>query len=194
MKKDLVNIIFGDSIAYGLYDYEYYGWPTRIRKKLDEQDINNYLVNLSIPGQNSNDILNRFENEILPRYNHEDTFYLIFSFGIKDALLLNKDKKHQETFQNNLEKIIDISKKYTTNIYFLGLLELDLEKRSEYIKNNINIINNILKETCKIKKTKYIDMTNIINIKDLSDGLHPNELGHTKISDYLYKEIYKDIL
>ena len=111
MRKDLVNVIFGDSIAYGIDDFDSYGWAVRIRRMLDNNNIKNYLCNLSIPGQSSVDIVNRFELELSSRYNEEDDFYLIYAFGIKDALLLNKDKNHIKIFRENILRIINISKK-----------------------------------------------------------------------------------
>ena len=64
MNKDTVTIIFGDSIAYGLYDIKKYGWANRIKEKLNK---NNFFFNLAIPGQNSIDILNKFELELKNR-------------------------------------------------------------------------------------------------------------------------------
>ena len=86
--KDIVTIIFGDSISYGLYDKEYLGWVNRVKLNLNS---NHYIFNLAIPGQSSKDILNKFEIELQNRYNNLDSFKLIFAFGIKDAILLNKD-------------------------------------------------------------------------------------------------------
>ena len=58
--KDKVTIIFGDSIAYGLYDNEL-GWSYMLRRKLIK---NHFIFNLAIPGQNSNNILDKFEIEL----------------------------------------------------------------------------------------------------------------------------------
>ena len=63
MKKDTVNIIFGDSIAYGLGDTECFGWLNRLRKK-DEKLLKEFFLNLSIPGQSSSEIVERFEFEL----------------------------------------------------------------------------------------------------------------------------------
>ena len=68
--KDIVTIIFGDSISYGLYDNEL-GWSYRLRKKLG---YNHFIFNLAIPGQSSFDILNKFEIELKNRYNTSDDF------------------------------------------------------------------------------------------------------------------------
>ena len=118
--KDTVSIIFGDSISYGLYDEETLGWVNRVKLNLNN---NHYFFNLAIPGQSSKDILDKFEIELKNRYNEQDSFKLIFAFGIKDALLLGKDNNHINVFKENVLKIIKISKNYTEDINFIGLIK-----------------------------------------------------------------------
>lgn len=130
MNKDVVTIIFGDSIPYGLFDNKYCGWANRIRMNLQRK--NNFIFNLSIPGQNSFDILNKFEKELINRYNKDDKFKIVFSFGIKDALLISQNNKI-DYFRNNVLEIIEKTKEYTEDIYFIGLLKPDIT-----IKKNIN--------------------------------------------------------
>ena len=187
MNKDVVSIIFGDSIAYGLFDNEYYGWANRIRIKLEIK--NNFVFNLAIPGQNSFDILNKFEQELMNRYNKEDEFKIIFSFGIKDALLINDDTKI-DYFKNNVLEIIEKAKKYTQNIYFIGLLKPDINIRKEYNLDNVVLVDNCLEDICKLQNVKYIRIRDLINIDELSDGLHPNEVGHKKIANVILEKIY----
>lgn len=187
MNKDIVSIIFGDSIAYGLFDDEYCGWVNRIRINLKRK--NNFIFNLAIPGQNSLDILNKFEKELINRYNEEDEFKILFSFGIKDALLISNDNKI-DNFKNNVLEIIEKSKKYTENIYFIGLLKPDITIRKEYKLDNVILIDNCLEEICKLQNVKYIRIRDLISVDDLSDGLHPNEVGHKKITNIVEEEIY----
>ena len=44
--KDIVSLIFGDSIVYGLYDKEFGGWVNRVRIKLEQRAKNNFIMNL----------------------------------------------------------------------------------------------------------------------------------------------------
>ena len=185
MKKDTVNIIIGDSITYGVGDTEYFGWINRL-KKIHPTD---YYFNLGIPGQNSNDIISRFDNEISARYNKEDNFRIIYAFGIKDALLLNNNKINKEIFVNNLEKILTTTKKYTNNIYFLGLLPVDITIRKNYQESNILFIDGLIQDISQKENINYLKMKNVIELTDLSDGLHPNNIGHEKICQYIYKNI-----
>ena len=192
MKKDTINIIFGDSIAYGLGDNEYFGWWNRLRKN-DEQLLKEYFLNLSIPGQSSFEIMERFEFELKKRFNHDDKFKIFFAFGIKDALKLEDNKKYIKKIEQNVIKLINIAKKYTTDIYFLGLLNVNETIKTNYKKENIDTINNCLKLLCQKNSIKFINMLDVLNTNDLYDGLHPNEIGHEKISQYLYEKLYKNL-
>lgn len=132
MNKDIINIFIGDSITYGVGDTDSFGWVNRLRYLNSKE----YYFNLGIPGQNSNDIALRFNNEISTRYNKEDTFRIIYAFGIKDALLLNENKNQESIFLKNIKEIITTTKTFTSNIYFLGLLPVDTTIRKN-IKNQI---------------------------------------------------------
>lgn len=194
IKKDTVSIFFGDSITYGLYDKELGGWVNRVRLYIDNHISNNFFINLGIPGQTSNDILKRFETELKNRYNNTDNFILIFSFGIKDSLFLNEDNNYINIFKNNLTQIIFMSKKYTNDIHFVGLINPnnEHEKRKNYDLNNVLKIDNCIEKTCKENSINYIKLIDKITKEELSeDGLHPNSRGYAKISKIILKEIYK---
>lgn len=189
MNKDIVNIVVGDSIAYGLYDDVHFGWVNRLKLK-DKSMLRSFYFNLSIPGQNSSDILKRFKQEMKNRYNTNDIFNIIFAMGIKDALKLKEDPNYIYCFKQNIIKLIDISKKFTSNIFFLGLLNVDLNIRTEYDLKDIAKINDELRKICKDNKLLFIDMEDIVDINDFVDGLHPNSVGHQKICDIVYDKIY----
>lgn len=189
MKKDIVNILVGDSIAYGLGDNEFFGWYNRLRKK-DNTMLKQFYFNLSIPGQSSNEILKRFEIEFSNRFNNMDIFNILFAFGIKDALKWNNDMEYIKVFEQNVIKLINIARQHTNNIYFLGLLDVDTAIRTEYDKDKVNQINKLLKNICYKSNVIFIEMNGVVNKSDLFDGLHPNEVGHEKISEYIYNKIF----
>ena len=188
MEKDIINIIVGDSIAYGYGDNELFGWHNRLRKKNDKLQ-NQFYFNLSIPGQSSIEIAKRFEQEFLSRFNNDDIFNVIFAFGIKDALKLTNDATHKGIFENNVQRIISFTKQHTSNITFLGLLDVDTNVRPNYSIKCIKTIDNILKSICEKKEIKYISMSGVVPLDDLVDGIHPNESGYQKICDYLLKNL-----
>lgn len=181
MGKDLVIIAWGDSIVYGWHDNEYGGWVNRLKIKLYNRKKTSFIFNMGIPGQKSLDILKRFEEELKNRFNNEDDFKLIFAFGIKDSLLLNKDIKYTEHFEKNVNEIINKALKYSKDICFIGIVKPDLSKRKEYNLDNVLKIDEIIERQCQINKIKYIEIKNLLSKDDLYDGLHPNAVGYEKI-------------
>lgn len=190
MNKDTITIVWGDSLVYGLHDYEFGGWVNRMRIKLNNKDKSNFVLNMGIPGENSSNVLLRFEEELKNRYNEEDNFKFIFGIGIKDSLLLNKDKKYFLKFNENLKNIINISSKYTNDICFVGLVKPDISKRKEYEIENVLKIDKAIEKQCELSNVHYIKMRNIISDSDLYDGLHPNSIGYEKMCERIMEEIY----
>ncbi len=92
-------------------------------------------------------------------------------------------------------ELIDDAKQYTEHILFIGLTKVD-ERRTNpvawdnsisYSNKEIVRYNEELKNICKEKSINYLDIFNLLDTKDLDDGLHPNNNGHQK----LCKEILK---
>lgn len=176
MEQDIVNIYFGDSIMYGLFDSED-GYVNRINKKL-----NVYSFNLSIPGEDTTHLLERFEYEFLNRYNNIDIFNIFFGIGINDA----RRNIDINTIENNIRKLIKIAKQYSDNIYFLGLTK-SLENG---VMDNIIKVDNLIENISKENSVRYIKLIDILEDNDLYDGLHPNSIGHKKISEKILKDAF----
>ena len=191
MKKQVVTLIFGDSIAYGRGDQRYGGFAGLLKKRMEKRKYGNFVYNLGIPGQRSKDVLKRVENEIECRYNDYDNLVLIFYVCVKDAISLNENREYINTFNDSIDGIIHIGKKYTSSIYFLGLLPIDYQIRTEYNSESVFEIDGNLRRICNDNKVNYLKMKEIIDLSDLKDGLHPNVKGYKKIENYLYEIIYK---
>ena len=187
MKKDLVTIVWGDSIVYGWHDDKLGGWVNRLKIELYKKNKRSFVLNMGIPGQTSTDVLKRFERELLDRFTSEDDYRIIFSVGIKDSLLINEDD-YLEIFKSNIRKLIKKAKKYTDNITFLGLFIPNLDIRKEYRLENVVMVDKIISELCKINRITYIDLKKLIKCDDLFDGLHPNEKGYAKICKEVLKK------
>ena len=48
-----------------------------------------------------------------------------------------------------------------------------------------------LEKICKKNNVEYIKLRNLIGKEHLQDGLHPNNLGHKKISEIILQKIFK---
>jgi lysophospholipase L1-like esterase len=113
--------------------------------------------------------------------------------------LKSKDSNYVslEEFEKNIEELIEKSRKFTQEIFFIGLTKSDESKvlpvpwvPDFYCKNeNIKIYNDKIKEVCEKNDIHFIEMLDLLNNEDLKDGLHPSSEGHKKmflrIKDYL---------
>ena len=203
-------LIFGASITWGAWDKEG-GWVGRLRKFIDEKNIsdpdyNLMVYNLGISGDTTEDVLRRFENEVKERISEEETI-IMFSVGVNDSQFVHdkKDLRVQiEKFEDNLKKLIKLSKKHASKIIFVGFSPIDQQKvdplpwaeSKSYRKDLIEKFDNKVKEVCKEKKIYFIEVYDKLikgNYKKLlEDGVHPNSEGHEQIfqivKDFLVKE------
>ena len=94
--------IWGDSVAQGFYDAEKEGWAARLIESLKNKNKNpKSIFNLSISGDDTNDLLYRFEIESTARKPE----LIIFAIGINDSQYYGtKDKPRisKEDSKNNL--------------------------------------------------------------------------------------------
>ncbi len=111
-------LVFGDSIVFGNWDLEG-GWVQRLRKFVDQKiaaskfEIKCPVFNLGISGDTTEELLERFENEIRPRELDEKETIILISIGINDSIFdLEKQKNwvSLDSYQKNLEQLIKKAK------------------------------------------------------------------------------------
>lgn len=199
MKKNY--IIVGDSITYGIGDYETNGWASMLKNKVLKKDetkqCSNYVHQVGFPGATSKDILEKLENIIKVFGSNEFDNTIVIAIGVNDTQIFNgKNKVSIQEYKNNIEEIIEISNKYGYNIIFVGLTRIQLLdepflwKPNKYYDNkNILKYDNELEEICKQNNIKYISMEDVLNSKDFIDGLHPNHSGHKKMFEKIATSI-----
>lgn len=199
-------LIFGDSITLGAWDREG-GWAQRLNKFLisktlktvnfwDTDFITTYNLGIdSIAGENSKSLLERFESETKRRLSENETKF-IFAIGKNDSSFI-KNKRSFSTppkiFEKNIQKIIELSQKYSSKILFVGTAMVDESKtapicwnKNMYYKNEyLQKYNQIIKNVCLKNKTHFIEIYKEFEKNDykilLEDGLHPNSKGHKMI-------------
>lgn len=200
MKKTKIqgNIcVFGDSIVWGAWDKEKAGWVNRLAIYCQNKNNEDIVYNLGIPSETTSDLIKRIKNECESR--NPNT--VIISIGINDALYLNDIEKNKidiETFENNIEEIIDICKIYTRNILFIGLtrvnekytVPISWNHNESYFNKNIGKYNQKIKECCIKKQIAFLNILDTMEMQNLSsDGIHPNEMGHRKLFEILKEEL-----
>lgn len=191
--QDVNILIFGDSIIYGAWDNEKGGWVNRLRLALENKnEIYFNIYNLGIPGDTTINLKKRFNNECNCRFNTNDKTIIIFSIGINDSQIIeDKNNVFIKDFKKNIIELIDKAKQYTQHILFIGLTKVDETKTKpvswdnniNYFNEEVTKYNKELKNICEEKVVNYLDIFNLLDIKDLDDGLHPNSNGHQKLCE-----------
>lgn len=203
-------IIIGDSITYGIGDFESCGWAAMFKNyivnKDDSKVCNNYVHIAGFPGATSSDILNKI-NSILQSFMHKEFLNtVILSIGANDTQIFNGEPKNNiENYKSNIEKIAKLVTDKGCNLTILGLTRIEsdekfLWKSNKYYDNDViseydrdlKLILDYdaeLKELCKNNKIKYIPMKEVLEKSDFIDGLHPNHNGHKKIFEYIREVI-----
>jgi lysophospholipase L1-like esterase len=202
-------LVFGASITWGAWDREG-GWVNRLRKFIDEKNIEDsdyytMVFNLGISGDTTEDVLRRFENEVKEREGAEETI-IMFSVGVNDSQFVH-DKKdlrvRLEQFEENIKKLIQLSKKHTSKIIFVGFSPIDQAKvdpipwakKRSYRKDLVEQFDNKVKEICKEKNIYFIEVYDKVKggyEKLLVDGVHPNSEGHEKIFQIVKEFLIKN--
>lgn len=203
-------IIIGDSITYGIGDFEDGGWSTMFKKyivnKDDSKVCNNYVHIAGFPGATSSDILEKSDN-ILQSFMHKEfKNTVILSIGVNDTQVFNGETKNSiEHYKENMLKLIKGIIDKECNLIILGLTQIEsdekfLWKPNKYYDNDIiseydrdlKLILDYdaeLEKICKDNRIKYIPMQDVLEKADFIDGLHPNHNGHKKIVEHIIKNI-----
>jgi acyl-CoA thioesterase I len=211
-------LVFGTSTTYGAWDTEG-GWVQRLRKFLDEKIIESnheldYLVyNLGVSGDKSTNILARFEGETqvrLTRMDKDDEAVILFHLGVNDSIYNQSQggvEVGEDQFRENLKKLIELARKYSKKIVFIGSMPVDSRVdpmpwapgrsyKNEYVER----FNKIMAEVSSEEEVHFIEVFQNFIKEDysplLADGVHMTDEGHRKlyelVLDYLLdKELIK---
>jgi len=192
--------IFGDSVSFGCYDVAG-GWGQRLNNFLMERFLSGkgkefFTYNLSISGDQSNDIIDRFEPEFKLRQSEGYQNIIIFVIGLNDSAYVhskNDNWVNFSEFKNNFRKLVDKSRQFSENILFVGLYPIDESKMDpmpydldkSYRNENIKRYDQTLQTAAKENGVEYIPIFNKFATRDykklLFDGAHPNSAGHELI-------------
>lgn len=203
-------IVVGDSITYGIGDFESGGWSAMFKNfivnKDDSKVCNNYVHVAGYPGATSSDILNKIDY-IYNSFKHEEfKNIVILSIGVNDTQEFNGNNKNSiEQYKSNIENIAKYVIERDAELVILGLTRIEsdekfLWKPNKYYNNEviseydrdleaISKFDSELEEFCKENKIKYISMQDVLQKEDFIDGLHPNKKGHRKIFERIVDNI-----
>jgi lysophospholipase L1-like esterase len=210
-------LVFGDSTVWGAWDIEG-GWVQRLRKILDKKHMTNkeffgIVYNAGISGNTTEHLLGRFEFETKQRLEElekgEDLIIIISIGGNDSAYFKNKNSNwiSPEKFKENIKKLIELARKFSSKIIFVGLEPIDESKsdplpwddnisyKNEYIQN----YNEIIKSICKNENIIFVEIFDEWVNQDYKkflcdDGFHPNSEGHKKIFEKVKETLIKNKL
>jgi lysophospholipase L1-like esterase len=194
-------LVFGDSIAWGAFDLEKGGWVERLKTYFFNRELGKefYSVyNLEISRDNTDKLMKRFEVETIAR----EPSIIIFAIGINDSqyiLSRYNPRVSLEKFRENYSNLINLSRKFTDKIIFIGLTNVDETKSMPipwdtskfYDNENILEYDKEIRRICNENNLFYIPVSDLLTKEDLSDGLHPNTEGHRKIFERIKEELIK---
>ncbi|MEK7076153.1 MAG: GDSL-type esterase/lipase family protein [Patescibacteria group bacterium] len=194
MEKNIC--IFGASTTWGAWDLEKGGWVNRLRLFIDSQESDIFVYNLGVSGDNTFDLLDRFDIEAEARQPN----LFIFSIGDNDTITHSNGEHYVQLsqYEQNIKELIKKSKVFTNIIVFVGVKKvLDESKTTpvswdddvHYTNRNIEIYNSKLRTICEEEGVLFLDTLNLMAPGDIEDGLHPNSQGHEKIF-----QVVKDFL
>ena len=203
-------LVFGDSIVWGAWDREG-GWAQRLRKFIDEKNLSDsefycLVYNLGVSSDTTEGLLERFEFETKQRLKEGEETIFIFAIGTNDSQFLfskNGTKVPVEKVRENIQKLIELAKRFSSKIIFVGLFPVDesrvvplpWDSNKAYKNEFIRQYNQVIKEVCNENNIPFIDTFEKFSSLDypslLEDGLHPNSKGHELIFKMVKKEIEK---
>jgi lysophospholipase L1-like esterase len=157
--------------------------------------------------------LGRFEFETKQRLEElekgEDLIIIISIGGNDSAYFKNKNSNwiSPEKFKENIKKLIELARKFSSKIIFVGLEPIDESKsdplpwddnisyKNEYIQN----YNEIIKSICKNENIIFVEIFDEWVNQDYKkflcdDGFHPNSEGHKKIFEKVKETLIKNKL
>ena len=189
MKKACV---FGASITSGLNDFKEGVWCDLLKRYLFDKNI--FVFNLGISGDDTNDLLERFDNECRPRKPE----IIIFAIAANDSQYFIDKSKYRVKLKDtakNLEELIRKARNYATHIVLVGLTKVDEKKinakyiryKRKYYKNEtLKKYDQTIVKISAEENVYFIPTFDIIDKNDLDDGLHPTSKGHKKIFSPLH--------
>ena len=198
-------LVFGDSIAYGAWDSQG-GWVDRLKREAHQQTLESegknklQIINLGIGGNSSTRILERLEAETTARYSANWPLVFVFSFNANDERSRNDvPETSLEQFKQNTQAIIDIAKKHSDKILFVGTTpagEPEVPfKDAVYSDERIMEYEAAQKAIVEAAGLPFIDVREAFESAEENvfsyDKLHPNDAGHALLAEIVKPKLWE---
>ena len=198
-------LAFGDSIMYGAWDTEG-GWVDRLKREAHQQVVESQgktklqIINLGIGGDTSSKILKRMPHEIAARQSTSWQFAMLFSFGTNDQRSLNGIVETPlEQFELNVRQTIELARKHTAKILFVGAPPLSaatvMLKGKEYSDERLQEYDQFLRSIVEAEGLPFVPTRPAFEQANKAElfgyDLHPNDVGHALIAKIVKPELWK---
>ncbi|OGL36667.1 hypothetical protein A3E49_01320 [Candidatus Saccharibacteria bacterium RIFCSPHIGHO2_12_FULL_49_19] len=165
------------------------------------------IFNLGISGASTEDLLDRMPKELQHRSQKGKTI-VFFSGGGNDTKFLSNpdDTSMDEQYRQNLQKIVNLLKKFRVDIVLYGMTPVDETKTNPRIhadgtkvyffnrsRKRLEKIMEAVAEQNRIEVIPLIEETEKLGWLDYlyEDGLHPNTKGHKWIADKIRPALWR---
>lgn len=196
-------LVFGDSITQGFIDADG-GWVNRLRRQYDEVIVATgkqdqpTVFNLGISGDTTKNILDRIDNEIRARQWPGEELVIVVATGTNDTVYRGDEHDSEpEAYADQLSKIFEVAKKYSTKIAFVSLFPVVdnllqpfpwSSSGKCYSTERMKLFNDTLVSFCSDNSVPLFDLwSGFEQSEDLGslffDGIHPNGAGHSLIAE-----------
>jgi lysophospholipase L1-like esterase len=198
-------LVFGDSIAYGAWDSQG-GWVDRLKREAHQQTVASegkfklQIVNLGIGGNSSTKILERLGAETAARYSANWPLVFVFNFNANDERTRNDvPETTLEQFKQNTQAIIDIAKKHSDKILFVGTTPMGEPevpfKDAVYSDERIVEYEAAQKAIVEAAGLPFIDVREAFESAEENvfsyDKLHPNDAGHALLAEIVKPKLWE---
>lgn len=193
--KNSVKIAFlGDSITYFGWS-EFSGYVRQFVYKSRLSGINIKAIPVGICGNTSTDMLNRINNDVIEQ-KPEIVFIMA---GMND---INRHFNDKETYQNNMEKIVNVVLENGIEPILLAIT-VDREDLGSKRNNRVDEYNEYLTSLAKQKEIKIIDVNSPLKNEIIrrekpynvvtKDGVHLNRKGNTIVANKIIKDFIPEL-
>jgi len=188
--------VFGDSISYGMFDFQKWGWVRRLKTYLIRKGKSIRIQNHATIGMDSTSLLLQVTKEKI-----EKDDLVIVSIGTNDSQILNgASRTSSKDFRGNL---ISLAKIFGSRLVLIGLIRNNPKKeigwwspfkKPSYNNCSMSAYDFCIRNVSEEHSITYIPLADLFSNcpgELLCDCIHPNSTGHRVIFERIKDELEK---
>jgi lysophospholipase L1-like esterase len=177
--EDCSLAIMGSSVPSGTGADTGKGYAQLFQKYLENDAVNSWrVINISIPGNNTTDVMNRWNTDLLPACTH----YVYFGLSLGNEGIHEKGQSAFDSWRDNMQTLINRARE-AGKIPLLG---------NNYPRGDFNTSDyNYIKELNLLVHEWDVPSVNLLGAIDngagqwasgyMADNAHPNTAGHAEM-------------